>query len=176
MERMSVLYRPCFTLLSPLFPLVLVFTSAVSVPAHAGVRECGVTSTNEFLNSRLSFWQQRLDLRDWKLSVVPSHPSELKPETLGNIHWDKDAKTATIRVLAMADYKIACSAALEDMELTVVHELVHLTLAPLRNITTNRGDEEHAVNQIADALLKLERQRAAHPPAPVATVHSTTNH
>jgi len=170
MERMSVLYRPCFTLLSPLFPLVLVFTSAVSVPAHGGVRECGAAPINEFLTARLSFWQQRLDLRDWTLSVVPSHPSELKPETLGNIHWDKDTKTATIRVLAISDYKMACPAALEDMELTVVHELVHLTLSPLRTATTNRGDEEHAVNQIADALLKLERQRVPRPAAPVATV------
>jgi hypothetical protein len=171
MERMSVQYRPCFTLLSPLFPLVLLFTSVAAVPAHAGVPPCGASSTTEFLNARLAFWQQRLDLRDWKLSVVSSHPSELKPETLGNIHWEKDTKTATIRVLSISDYQMACPAALEDMELTVVHELVHLTLSPLRSATTNRSDEEHAVNQIAYALLKLERQRTPHTTAPVAAIH-----
>ncbi|MEI9974013.1 MAG: hypothetical protein WDO73_19355 [Ignavibacteriota bacterium] len=102
--------------------------------------------------------------------MVSSHPSDLKPETLGNIHWDSDNRSAVIRVLAIADYKMACPAALEDMELTIVHELVHLTLSPLRNAETNRGDEEHAVNQIAEALLKLERQRGPRDSAPVAMI------
>jgi hypothetical protein len=163
---MSVRYRPWFTFLSPL-PLVLFFTSALVIPAHA---ECGAAPTTEYLNARLSFWQQRLNLHDWKLSVVSSHPSDLKPETLGNIHWDKDNRSAVIHVLAISDYKMACPAALEDMELTVVHELIHLTLSPLRNATTNRDDEEHAVNQIADALLKLERQRGPRDTAPLAMV------
>jgi hypothetical protein len=144
------------------------------VPAQAApgdAAQCGAASTTEFLNARLSFWQQRLDLHDWKLSVASSHPGDLKPETLGNIHWDKDNKSAVIHVLAVSDYKMACAAAMEDMELTIVHELVHLTLSPLRSATTNRGDEEHAVNQIADALLKLERQHALHDSAPVAMIH-----
>jgi len=165
MKQMSVRYRPCFTLLSPLFPLVLLLTST------ATASECGTAPTVEFLNTRLAFWQQRLDLQDWKLSVVSSHPNDLKPETLGNIHWDKENKSAVVHVLAPSDYKMACPAALEDMELTVVHELVHLTLSPLRNPTTNRSDEEHAVNQIADALMKSERQHALRDSAPVASVH-----
>jgi hypothetical protein len=151
--------------------LVLVLTFVSAAPAWAAapnVPECGATSTSEFLNARLAFWQQRLNLQEWKLSVVSSHPGDLKPETLGNIHWDAPNKRAVVRVLAVSDYKMSCPAALEDMELTVVHELVHLTLSPLRNSATNRSDEEHAVNQIADALLKLERQRRLREPSPVA--------
>src|ERR1700722_3057702 len=117
---MSVRYRPYINL-SPLFLLALLLTSAA--PARAatiGAPECGATSTAEFLNSRLAFWQQRLNLQDWKLAVESSHPNDLKPETLGNIHWDKDNKSAVVHVLAVSDYKMACPAALEDMELTVV--------------------------------------------------------
>ena len=172
MSQMSVRYRPYFNL-SPLFPLVLLFTSVGVAPVRAasvGAPECAAASTAEFLNSRLAFWQQRLNLQDWKLSVSSSHPSDLKPETLGNIHWDKDNKSAVVHVLAVSDYKMACPAALEDMELTVVHELVHLTLSPLRTSATNRTDEEHAVNQISDALLKLERQHRAHETSPVALI------
>ena len=171
MERMSVQYRPCFTRFSPLFPLAFLFTSLAVAPAQAagGGPDCAVTRTGEFLNTRLSFWQQRLNLQEWKLAVVQSHPGELRPETLGNIHWDKDNKAATIHVLAVSDYKTTCPAALEDMELTVVHELIHLTLSPLRNAATNRTEEEHAVNQIADALLKLEK-RPLHETAPVAAL------
>ena len=86
--------------------------------------------------------------------MVASHASELKPETLGNIHWDADKRTAIVRVLSPSDYQVACPAALEDMELTVVHELVHLTLAPLRKPGTDLGDEERAVVQLSTALLK----------------------
>jgi hypothetical protein len=167
---MSVLYRPSLSACHRFFSLALLLTSAALVPAHAGTPECGAASAAEFLNTRLSFWQQRLNLEEWNLSVVSSHPADLKPETLGNVHWDVEKKTAVVRVLALSDYKMACPAALQDMELTVVHELVHLTLSPLRNSTTNRSDEEHAVNRIADALLKLERQHAPRESAPVALI------
>ena len=102
--------------------------------------------------------------------MLAAHPSELKPETLGNIHWDIPTKSAVVRVLSISDYKLACPAALDDMELTVIHELVHLTLSPLRSPGTNRADEEHTVNQIADALLKLDRQSRARKSGPVAAV------
>ncbi|HUB83888.1 MAG TPA: hypothetical protein VMB03_34070 [Bryobacteraceae bacterium] len=167
---MSVRYRPVFALGFPFFPLVFLCAILASTPARAAVSPCDLASTNEFLNARLAFWQQRLNLQDWKLSVVASHPSELKPETLGNIHWDTPTKTAVVRVLSISDYKMACPAALSDMELTVVHELVHLTLSPLRSSATNREEEEHTVNQIAEALLKLDRQSRARRNAPVAAV------
>lgn len=168
MLKMFVRYRPGYPLVSPAF--FLVFLLFAGVPARAAMPPCDASSTNEFLNARLAFWQQRLNLQDWKLSVVASHPSELKPQTLGNIHWDTPAKTAVVRVLSIADYKMACPAALDDMELTVIHELVHLTLSPLRSPTTNRKEEERTVNQIADALLKLDRQRRARASAPVAAI------
>jgi hypothetical protein len=90
---------------------------------------------------------------------VPSHPVDLKSGTLGHIHWDADKKIASIRVLDASDYRLACPGALNDMELTVVHELVHLVLASLsRSGEADRGAEEHTVNQISHALLDLDRQ------------------
>lgn len=104
-------------------------------------------------------WQQRLKVQDWKISILMSHPSDLKPKTLGNIHWDADKKVAAIRVLAPTDYEMACPEMLADMEFTVVHELVHLVLSSLPRSQASRSEEEHAVNQLADALLKLDRQK-----------------
>jgi len=141
--------------------------------ATPGVPQCAEASTTEFLNTRLAFWQQRLNLSDWKLSVVSSHPDDLKPKTLGNIHWDADKKTAVVRVLSPSDYQLACPAALEDMELTVVHELIHLTLSHLRNSATNLGDEERAVVQISEALLKLDRAGRPHATVPVTATANT---
>ena len=95
--------------------------------------------------------------------MVVSRASELKPKTLGNIHWDMEKKTAILRVLDPADYRLPYREMLQDMEFTVVHELIHLELAPvlsdLQRSDANRREEEHSVNHMAEALLKLDRKK-----------------
>jgi hypothetical protein len=114
-----------------------------------------------FASEKLWLWQRRLNLQEWNISVVVSRASELKPKTLGNIRWDRDKKTAVIRVLDPADYGLPLAAMLRDIEFTVVHELIHLEMAPvladLQRTGANRMEEEHAVNHLADALLMLDR-------------------
>lgn len=116
-----------------------------------------------FASERLLVWQKRLDLQDWSISVVVTRAAGLTPKTLGNIHWDRDKKTAVIRVLDPVDYGLPLADMLRDIEFTVVHELIHLQMAPilseLQRSEANRMEEEHAVNQIAEALLKLDRGR-----------------
>jgi hypothetical protein len=115
-----------------------------------------------FASERLWVWQKRLNLQDWNISVSIVPASELKAKTLGNVHWELDKKTASIRILDPADYRLPFKEMLQDMEFTVVHELIHLELAPilsdLHRSDANRRDEEHAVNHVADALLKLGRK------------------
>lgn len=122
-----------------------------------------VAQAEGYLNGRLGVWQQRLNLAEWKISVTAVHTNELKPQTLGNIHWDIKRKTANIRVLDASDYHVSCHDAVADMEMTVVHELVHLELSSLPRSTTSRREEEFAVNRIAAALMGLDRH------SPVAT-------
>jgi len=116
-----------------------------------------------YATERLAVWQHRLNLDDWNISVAVVRASDLKPRTLGNIHWDTGSKSAVIRVLDPVDYTLKGQAMLRDVEFTVVHELIHLELAPvlspLERTDANRRDEEHAVNHMADALLKLDRGR-----------------
>ncbi len=116
-----------------------------------------------FTTERLWVWQKRLNLQQWNISVIMARSSDLKPKTLGNIHWDLDKKTAVIRVLDPADYRLPFRDMLADMEFTVVHELIHLGLAPvlsdLPRSEANRREEEHAVNGMADAFLKLDRAK-----------------
>ena len=145
----------------PAILLLLSSGSAWSEPPStnsAERRECGLLA-NTFVSERLAVWQKRLKLEDWKIAVSMSHPSDLKPKTLGNIHWDADTKSAVIRVLDASEYQLACRETMEDMEFTIVHELIHLELSSLPRSDASRRDEEHAVNQIADALLKLDRGR-----------------
>ncbi|MBV9504974.1 MAG: hypothetical protein JO323_08215 [Acidobacteriia bacterium] len=148
-------FGPTFSLLLLLAPASGLLP-AQDIPLQSTSQERnGVVET--YVTERLAVWQQRLSLQSWKISVIMAHPEDLKPKTLGNIHWDSDKKSAIIRVLHAADYKLPFREMLEDMEFTVVHELIHLELSSLPRSEASRRDEEHAVNQIADALLKLDR-------------------
>jgi hypothetical protein len=142
----------------PGFALVVALIAPPAFAASTGPCQCAAPPAS-VLEGRLAYWQQRLKLSEWKISIVMSHASDLKPNTLGNIHWDTPSKTAVIRVLDAAGYQIACPAMLEDMEFTIVHELIHLELSSLPRSQASRSDEEHAVNQIADALLTLDREK-----------------
>ena len=110
-----------------------------------------------FTKEKLWMWQKRLNLQDWDVSLEVVRSTELKPKTLGNIHWDTDVKSARIAVLSPMDYTLPYKEMLDDMEFTVVHEMVHLQLASLPRSDASRRVEEHAVNEIAKALLKLAR-------------------
>jgi hypothetical protein len=158
---MSGRFSPGFS--GPFLCLVFLGFSFFPVPISAAGAGTPIAASDRgqviinFLNERLAIWQQRLNLQDWKISIIMSHPSDLKPKTLGNIHWDSDKKSAVIRVLDASDYRMPYREMLDDMEFTVVHELIHLELSSLPRSEASRRDEEHAVNQIADALLKLDR-------------------
>lgn len=113
----------------------------------------------KFIDEKLHLWQNRMNLKAWDLRVQLTRASQLEPRTLGNIHWDTDTKIATISVLSPADYNLPDDEMLSDMEVTIVHELVHLELASLPRSDASRRTEEHAVNEIAAALLRLARAR-----------------
>jgi hypothetical protein len=159
--------RRCFFpgfLLRRVVPPVLFLTLAGSVlagPPSSKPDAYGCVAEAEgFLNGRLGLWQQRLDLANWKISILISRATDLKARTLGNIHWDADKKTAVIRVLDPSGYGLACGDVQADMELTLGHELVHLELSSLPRSPASRREEEFAVNRIADALMQLDHQNA----------------
>lgn len=120
-------------------------------------------AAESFAAERLWVWQRRLNLEDWKIALVMARTADLRPKTLGNIHWDLEKKAAVLHVLDPADYRLPWSEMLDDMEFTVVHELIHLGFAPvvsdLQRSDANRREEEHTVNHMAAALLKLDRGR-----------------
>jgi hypothetical protein len=112
-----------------------------------------------FVDDRLAVWRQRLKLEDWRISAVMVRISDLPPKTLGGIRWDKTKKSAVIWVLDPSDYRLPFREMLDDMELTIVHELVHLDLASLPRGTASRSSEERAVNGIAETMLGLDRKK-----------------
>ena len=147
-----------------LLPLILIGLPAV-LPAQTASTSAHERSllAESFAREKLWVWQKRLNLQDWDVAVEVVRSTELRPKTMGNIHWDNEKKTALIRVLDPADYNLPFQAMLDDMEFTVVHELIHLEIAPVLSHFTrsdaDRSEEEFAVNHMADALLHLDRGR-----------------
>ena len=113
----------------------------------------------QYVAEKLGLWQQRLKLSDWRVTWTMAHRSDLKPNTVGQIHWDKPSKSAAILVLDPSDYRMPFNAMLDDMELTIIHELVHLKLTSLPHSEASRGSEEEAVNGLSEALFALEHQK-----------------
>jgi len=113
---------------------------------------------DKYIREKLPFWQKRLALQDWKVSVFMVHPADLRQRTLGNIHWDPDKKTAVIHVMDAADYQTSFRDAVNDMEFTVVHELIHLEMVSLPRSEASHSEEEHVINHLADALLQFDRK------------------
>ena len=140
-------------------PVSLAAAAAADEPASVPERHQCVTAAEPFLMERIAIWQRRLKLTDWRISFVMSNPGQLLPNTVGEIHWDREEKSAVIRVLSASYYQTSCRDALKDMEFTLVHELIHLELSSLPRSEASRADEEFAVNQITNALLALDRGR-----------------
>lgn len=161
---------PCRTGLSGALCLLVIAAGVVKPSPAQATAFPGETIAAErsalavaFASERLCVWQKRLNLEGWKVSVAVARTLELKAKTLGNVRWDREKKTAAIRFLDPADYHLSFDEALRDIEFTVVHELIHLEMVPvlsdLQRTDANRTEEEHAVNRMAEALLKLDRGR-----------------
>src|SRR5580658_88625 len=60
----------------------------------------------QFMDDKVAMWRQRLKLEDWQISAAMIRRSDLAPQTLGGIHWDKSKKTAVIWVLDPSDYRL----------------------------------------------------------------------
>lgn len=125
-------------------------------PPSAEVKTRALISDSQ-VSGWVRVWQKRLHLEDWKIDVRIVRPDDLKPETLGNLKWNSSNRKAIIKVLNPLDYEMPAAEVPEDIEYTVVHELIHLQLSSLPRDATRKDIEEQVVNRIADALMLLER-------------------
>jgi hypothetical protein len=103
------------------------------------------------LDRQMKGWQKRLGLDDWRLELRVVRQNSLDKATWGNAEWDPDRKSGTISVLDPRDYNLRGSELRLDMECTIVHELVHIQVAPLA--AHDETQREEVVNKIMTALL-----------------------
>ena len=147
-------------LLTSLFGFVVAIATC-HAPEYDVLREPSPSQrkaiAENFVTERLKLWQRRLHLEDWTIGVKLSRASDLRPGTLGNIKWDANKRRASMRVLRAEEYTVPLHTMLDDMEFTIVHELLHLELSALPRSEASRSDEEHAINRLTKSLIKLKR-------------------
>src|SRR5215475_2428830 len=109
------------------------------------------TPVESRLDRQLKFWQKRLGLEEWNLSLRLVRQSEIDRNSWGAAEWDPDTKTGTISVLDPRDYNLKGGELRLDMECTIVHELVHIQVSPLA--ARDENTREDVVNKIMLALM-----------------------
>lgn len=120
-----------------------------------------IYTSNEELMAACKEWQKILRLQDWIVSASIERGRDMRmEETQGECSWVIQTKLAKIRVLDPLDYPPG-SMIEQDMEQTLVHELLHLHHAPFDDFdcdTLENTTMEQAIDSIAMALVNLKRE------------------
>jgi hypothetical protein len=106
-------------------------------------------------------WQVVLRLQDWKISVNYIREKEMHMPGQAQIDWMLEDKVANIGIRDPLDW-VHNSATNLTLEENLVHELIHLHLAPLQYDKPFEGLQkvamENADQFMAEALVKLKHK------------------
>lgn len=108
-----------------------------------------------------TYWQKKLRIYDWTIGLAIGRKDSFEvKERSGEIHITEANGSATILILDPVDYP-KNSYIKQDMEVTLVHELLHLRFFP---DARNKQEEllgmllmEQAIERTAQALVELRR-------------------
>jgi len=122
-----------------------------------------VILTKEQLQEKLIEWQKALRLQDWIIEAKIVRGRDMNVECVAQVNWVLSKKMATISILDPIDYPPDCMAE-RDMENDLVHELLHLHLAPINDHFSKDDSiytmfEEQAIESIASGLIHMARSR-----------------
>jgi len=118
--------------------------------------------TQEQLQERLEYWQDKLRLKDWRISVTKVRAYVMKGDYEGKVSALHCNKQAAISILHEDDFNSEDGLCVMDMEATLIHELLHIHTR-LINKPNDEGEdeycmfEEQAIESITSALIALER-------------------
>lgn len=111
-------------------------------------------------------WQKRLRLEDWKISSKFTDLKFMQEITdidnpVGACQHFVEMKEAKIWVLRPEDWDKEPNARQQDVEDTVVHELLHCHFAPLKaEDDATRLRHEQTIEAVTAALMELKRGKS----------------
>ena len=123
-----------------------------------------VILTQEELERLCREWQKILRLQDWDIKVKICRQNDMTPDSQADSTWTLPKKTAIIRLCDPIDYiDVAWP---QDMERSLVHELLHLHLAPIDDFEPGTIKDillEQAVDAMSKALITFAANRLSSP-------------
>ena len=111
--------------------------------------------TQRNLEQRLRYWQKRLRLQDWDITLEWA-PRDIMKDDLGRTIFNDGSGYATIYILG-PPYDPDTWPNDQNWELTLIHELMHLLLEPTFGSKRGHGHtlQELAIEKLARAYLEL---------------------
>ncbi|HEX8089370.1 MAG TPA: hypothetical protein VF762_10985 [Blastocatellia bacterium] len=106
-----------------------------------------------------AYWQRQLRLSDWKLKIRIVRRYDLPPDRVAECTFHLASKSATIRLLNANDHRPDNDFNDRDHEIGLVHELLHLHVAPFnpKMETLEQAMSEVAIESIAQSLVLINR-------------------
>lgn len=101
----------------------------------------------EAVLSHVAFWQERLGLRDWRIRHRWREDAADSTGAAVTAQWEQMIADITWNLAAMHESP-------EDIELYVVHELVHVVLDELAPVEETKG-EERVTAMLTAAFLRV---------------------
>lgn len=117
-----------------------------------------IVFTQEELVEKCAEWQGILKLQDWTIAVGIVRDRQMKNKGQAEISYSLPKKMAIISLLDPIDYDNDTFP--QDMEQSLVHELVHLHIASFDETESGSLEEimlEQATDTIAKALVNVKR-------------------
>jgi hypothetical protein len=105
-------------------------------------------------------WQKILHIQDWQVKPRLARYYDMPDGKGGHISFSRPHRTASIKILDPADYDPTWTNFPEDIERSLVHELIHLVFAVFDQ---HFGDdlirlEEIAINSLERSLIEMDRR------------------
>lgn len=115
----------------------------------------------EQLEALLEEWKNRLCLQDWDIAIGIYRATEFYNEGVGENTYNISSAKATIRIIDPCDYPKNTKFP-QDMETTLVHELLHLKFAcfePEENTSLQHAIWERTIQTIARTMVEMKHEK-----------------
>ena len=118
--------------------------------------------TGERLEEVLAIWQKRLRLQDWRVKLEVVRQKVARTEGYACVDWDRNYRRARVQLIHPGDLNASEFSIPVDLEIFMVHELLHLFFCNLENDGNDEPEWrlrelEFAVQSLAEALVELGR-------------------
>lgn len=134
-------------------------------PVHSTTRpvEPSDPELHRRLLGRCAYWQEVLQLQDWRIDLRIARSYDMGTDNAGEINALSHKRMAIITIRDPIDADPAWMEGSFDPELSLIHELCHIHLAPFAAAASkNESTLEHvtleqAVHALSYALFRLDR-------------------